>query len=357
MNFWESGTIPSNLNKCNSCKFYFWTNPNDDLETALDYACKMYDMGKPYSCVTDPARTIIDQIINKYIAKGEIDTAMQALDRIISVVGNSAQWVGHSIFLALLEKNEFNRALELTRKTDSLNSLVQNQMYFELMEDTLKRNDRKKCDELFDEAMEQADTLERPANRLQNMDHYAKIAVQLNDPEKIDRVLSAAQKYRDTALTEKDPQAYNDIAAERNKVHVLCDYATVLYRIGKTDEAKTALNDALRQADNVVDAERSEESLEQKDWSLSGIARTQTLLGLADDAFQTVTLIVNKEEKTESYFYLCNGFSHIKDFPNARKALALGKESLKEINNSRILGNIEFVEQRLNEAEKAVALP
>jgi hypothetical protein len=328
---------------------------SDDLETALDYACKMYDMGKPYSCVTDSVHAIIDQIIDKHIAKGEIDNAMQALDRINSVVGNSAQFTARPIFRALLEKNEFDRALELTRKIDSFNNLVQNQMYFELMEDTLKRNDRKKCAELFDEAMEQADKLERPADQLRNMDYYARIAVRLNDPERIDRVLSAAQKYRDAALTEKDPQAYNDIAAERNKVHVLCDYATVLYRIGKTDEAEAALNDALRQADNVIDAERSEESLRQKDWAINGIARTQTLLGLADDAFQTITLVVNKEEKTESYFYLCNGFSHIKDFPNARKALALAKESLKEINNSRILGNIEFSEQRLNEAEKAAA--
>ena len=352
--FWEERILDDSFrNAVLDVGAYLVTN--DDLETALDYACKMYDMGKPYSCVTDPTRTIIDQIINKYIAKGEIDTAMQALDRIISVIGNSAQWVGHSIFLALLEKNEFDRALELTRKTDSLNSLVQNQMYFELMEDTLKRNDRKKCDELFDEAMEQADKLERPADRLRNMEFYARIAVQLNDSEKIDRVLNAAQKYRDAALTEKNPRAYNDVAAERSKVHTLCAYAMVLYRIGKTDEAKTALNDALRQADHVIDAERSEESLRQKDWSLNGIAATQVRLELPNDAFQTVTLIANKEVKTEAYDFLCSGFTQIKDFPNARKALALAKESLKEINNSRILGNIEFVEQRLNEAEKAAA--
>ena len=312
----------------------------------------MYDMGKPYSCVTDSARGIMDTIVEEYVKKGEIDEAMQACTRIIGILGASAQWVERPIFHALLENNDFDRALEMTRSNVVSNTLVQNQMYFDLMEYTLKRDDKEKCAELFDEAMEQAAKLERPADRLRNLENYAKIAVQLKNPAKVDQVLTAAETYRDAALTEKDPQAYNAIATERSKVHVLHDFASVQFNAGKIDDAKMTLHDALRQADNVVDAERSKESLQQKDWAVMGVMRTQVLLGLADDAFKTATLIADKEANTEAYFYLGNGFIYTKDLPNARKALSLAKERLKEINNSRIFGLVQSLEQRLEAAER-----
>jgi len=255
----------------------------------------------------------------------------------------------------LLEKDEFDRALEMTRKTDSFNTGVPSQMYFELMEYALKHGDKEKCAELLDETLEQqAAKEERPADRLRNLRHCcAKIAVQLNDPAKVNQVLSAAEKYRDAALTEKDPRLHDKIAEECGKVYVLCDYAAVQYAVGKTDDAKKTLADALRQADKMVDAELSKEWLRQKSWALcGGIARTQAEMGLIDDAFRTVASIVDKEVKTEGYYYICGVFILTKDFPNARKALTIAKECLKEINNSRIFGNIKSFEQRLEKAEK-----
>ena len=325
---------------------------HDQPETALDFACKMYEAGKPFSAVTDSTKSIMDFVVEKYAKNGDLDNAMQAFERIVGVVGKYAQWTSRPIFLALLENNDPDRALDLTRKIDSFNENVQNQMYFELMEYMLIHDDREKCAEMLDEVMERAAKLERPANRLKNMENIVKIAVQLNNPSKVDQVLIAAEKSRDAALTEKDPQAYDDIVAERNQVHVLHDFAAVQFAADRIDDAKKTLADALRQADKVVDAERSAESLRQKDWAICGVARKQTDLGLADDAFYTVALMVDQEAKTEGYYYICGGFISAKDFPNARKALTLAKECLKEINNSRIFGNVEYLERQLEKAEK-----
>ena len=355
--YWEDRILEDSFRNA-ICDVGSYLIRHDDLETALDFACKMYDMGQPYSCVTDSARGIMSTVVDEYVKKGEIDEAMQACTRIVDTLGTSAQWVERPIFQALLERDDFDRALEMTRSIVSSNTLVKNQMYFDLMEYTLKHNDKVKCDELFDEAMEEAAKLERPANRLRNLEYYAKIAVQLNDPAKVDQVLTAAETYRNAALTEKDPQAYNAITAERNKVHVLHDFASVQFHVGKTDDAKMTLQEALRQADNVVDAERSEESLRQKDWAIMGVMRTQVLLGLADDAFKTATLIADKEAITEAYFYLGNGFIYTKDIPSAKKALTLAKERLKEISNSRIFGLVQSLEQRFEIAEnESVSFP
>ncbi|MCL2348800.1 MAG: M56 family metallopeptidase [Planctomycetaceae bacterium] len=66
----------------------------DELETALDFACKMHEVGKPYSAVTDPARSIMNTVVEKYVKKGEIDHATKVLDRIVKVVGNTVQEAG-----------------------------------------------------------------------------------------------------------------------------------------------------------------------------------------------------------------------------------------------------------------------
>lgn len=349
-NYWLGYILDHSFRNAVSDVGFYWTRKNE-WEKAFDYSCRMYEIGKPYSCVTNSCDSIMGYVVDHYADENDLDQAMKVAKRIRETTGTSAQWETYGIFRNFLGKKQFEKALDIARSDDSSNSYVQKTMYIALMEHLLINDDKSACAELLDEALEKSGNLKSPIDRFSDFHRYVQIAVKIDDPKKLEAIEEESRKRFDAAMKDDMKWPGGDIATERSKVHTLCELAAVRFYFGKPEEAKESFRQAIQQADKVAEMEPQKESLYQRDAALSGVARSQAALSLNEDAYRTVELISGKEWKTEGWWYLCSYYIGKKDLQRAVETLEKAKESLKEINDSRIFGNVVYMEGRLKELQ------
>ncbi|MCL2623210.1 MAG: tetratricopeptide repeat protein [Planctomycetaceae bacterium] len=314
-----------------------YLNDHGEKDKAFDLALELYAI----SCGN--SGHIMNQVIDRYVKEDQIDKALELTQKIKTALGRETQWETYLIFQTLLKKDEYDKALKIAQGTESFNELVQKQMYFELMEYLLNHDEKDKCAVLLDEALEKSAKQPLQNRRLTSFSLFMKIAVKWNDPWKIELVMSEAQKHLDKIMGDE----WNEYPAgdlERTRVHSLCDYAEVRAAAGKIDDAKATFQQAIRQTEKVDDKF-------QANYALHGVARSQTSVGFIDDAFETAKRISDKVIETETYWNI-GALIGGNDLPNAKRALVEAQKGISEINDSRVFGLVNSLEQRIADMEK-----
>ncbi len=319
-------------------------------EKAFDFAAKLYaginPLRNPPSFLTHPAEMTMGQIVQTCVLNDDLPSAIRYAEKMKQIVGESTQWVMAPILKKLLEKGDFDAALKIARNENSFNSLVQKKYYVDLMEDCLKRNDKKRCADLLDEALQQT-AKEDVRGRLDSaFYHFAEIAVKLGDSAKLEQVLQTAKKYLDEALAD------NSGVDESGKVYKFCNFAHVQSASGKSEDAKKSLQEAILMAEKF---DNSVKNAYERDRLFNGIARVHEDCGFVEEAFQTVTRISRIAEQTEAYWAIGLDFLQRKDFVNARRALKKAQDGVKQISDPRILGLVYMLEQQITNFEKLEA--
>ena len=310
---------------------------NGEKDKAFDLALGLYTINNG-----NPGH-IMNRVIEVDVKEDQIDKAMELTQKIKTTLGRETQWETYCIFQALLKKNEFDRALGIAKEVTSFNALVQKQMYFELMEYLLNKGEKDKCAVMLDEALEKSAAQSKSSDCLVSLALFMKIAVKLDDSKKVELVMSESQNHLDRIMGNEWKQGeYPD---ERQRVHSLCEFATVQAVAGKIDEAKVTFRLAIQQTEKV-------DEKWQADYALYGVACSQAGIGFVEDTFETVKLISDKVIETEAYRSIGNSFLSTGDISNAKRALAEAQKGLEIINDSRVFGLVNWLERLITEAEE-----